>query len=54
MKLRLDNVVIQQGRLAEAQKTLGKDDMINMIRHGAEQVRTKKHEVNSKFVGFCF
>lgn len=37
-KLRLDNIVIQQGRMMEAQKTLGKDDMINMIRHGAEQV----------------
>ncbi|CAI4228885.1 unnamed protein product [Auanema sp. JU1783] len=42
MKLRLDSVVIQQGRLAEASKTLGKDDMINMIRHGAEQVFASK------------
>lgn len=38
VKLRLDSIVIQQGRLAEAQKTLGKDDMLNMIRHGAELV----------------
>uniref|UniRef100_A0A7E4W0W4 SWI/SNF related, matrix associated, actin dependent regulator of chromatin, subfamily a, member 5 n=1 Tax=Panagrellus redivivus TaxID=6233 RepID=A0A7E4W0W4_PANRE len=38
MKLRLDNVVIQQGRLAEAQKTLGKDDMLTMIRHGADTI----------------
>lgn len=38
VKLRLDSIVIQQGRIAEAQKTLGKDDMINMIRHGAELV----------------
>uniref|UniRef100_A0A1I7YKB3 SANT domain-containing protein n=1 Tax=Steinernema glaseri TaxID=37863 RepID=A0A1I7YKB3_9BILA len=38
MKLRLDSVVIQQGRLADQQKTLGKDDMLNMIRHGADRI----------------
>jgi SWI/SNF-related matrix-associated actin-dependent regulator of chromatin subfamily A member 5 len=38
MKLRLDNVVIQQGRLTEAQKALGKDDMLTMIRHGADTI----------------
>jgi SWI/SNF-related matrix-associated actin-dependent regulator of chromatin subfamily A member 5 len=38
MKLRLDSVVIQQGRLAEAQKTLGKDEMISMIRYGANEI----------------
>uniref|UniRef100_A0A914YR45 Uncharacterized protein n=1 Tax=Panagrolaimus superbus TaxID=310955 RepID=A0A914YR45_9BILA len=38
MKLRLDNVVIQQGRLSEAQKALGKDDMLTMIRHGADTI----------------
>lgn len=38
IKLRLDNVVIQQGRLSEAQKNLGKDEMLMMIRHGADQV----------------
>ncbi|GMT19600.1 hypothetical protein PFISCL1PPCAC_10897 [Pristionchus fissidentatus] len=38
MKLRLDSMVIQQGRLAEAKKTLGKDEMLDMIRHGADQV----------------
>jgi SWI/SNF-related matrix-associated actin-dependent regulator of chromatin subfamily A member 5 len=27
-----------QGRLAEAQKTLGKDEMISMIRHGANEI----------------
>lgn len=31
-------MVIQQGRLAEAKKTLGKDEMLDMIRHGADQV----------------
>ncbi|KHJ92260.1 protein, SNF2 family [Oesophagostomum dentatum] len=42
VKLRLDSIVIQQGRIAEAQKTLGKDDMLNMIRHGAELVFATK------------
>ena len=38
MKKRLDNVVIQQGRLVDQQKKLGKDEMLNMIRHGASKV----------------
>uniref|UniRef100_A0A5S6PYK1 Uncharacterized protein n=1 Tax=Trichuris muris TaxID=70415 RepID=A0A5S6PYK1_TRIMR len=38
IKLRLDTVVIQQGRLADAQKSLGKGEMLTMIRHGADQV----------------
>ena len=38
MKLRLDNVVIQQGRLTEQQNKLGKDEMLSMIRHGANHV----------------
>uniref|UniRef100_A0A915LJL4 Uncharacterized protein n=1 Tax=Meloidogyne javanica TaxID=6303 RepID=A0A915LJL4_MELJA len=38
MKLRLDNIVIQQGRLVESQKTLGKEDMLSMIRHGANTI----------------
>lgn len=38
MKLRLDNIVIQQGRLVESQKTLGKEDMLAMIRHGANTI----------------
>ncbi|CAJ0575408.1 unnamed protein product, partial [Mesorhabditis spiculigera] len=42
MKLRLDSIVIQQGRMAEAQKTLGKDDMLDMIRHGADMVFASK------------
>lgn len=27
-----------QGRLTESQKALGKEDMLDMIRHGADQV----------------
>lgn len=42
MKLRLDNIVIQQGRLVEAAQKLGKDDVLNMIRHGASHVFASK------------
>ena len=38
MKKRLDNVVIQQGRLVDQTKKLGKDEMLTMIRHGASKV----------------
>ncbi|XP_065886497.1 SWI/SNF-related matrix-associated actin-dependent regulator of chromatin subfamily A member 5-like [Dysidea avara] len=38
MKLRLDAVVIQQGRLVDSQRKLGKDEMLSMIRHGADVV----------------
>ncbi|KAI6189842.1 Transcription activator [Aphelenchoides bicaudatus] len=41
-KLRLDSVVIQQGRLTEAQKTLGKDEMLSMIRYGAKEIFASK------------
>lgn len=38
MKKRLDNIVIQQGRLVDQTKKLGKDEMLTMIRHGASKV----------------
>ncbi|XP_078719155.1 SWI/SNF-related matrix-associated actin-dependent regulator of chromatin subfamily A member 5 isoform X1 [Lampetra fluviatilis] len=39
MKLRLDSIVIQQGRLIDQQANkLGKDEMLQMIRHGATHV----------------
>jgi len=43
VKLKLDKMVIQQGRLAD-QKTnaLNKDDMLNMIRHGANDIFKSK------------
>ncbi|CAD5232023.1 unnamed protein product [Bursaphelenchus xylophilus] len=41
-KLRLDSVVIQQGRLTEAQKTLGSDEMLSMIKHGASKIFSSK------------
>ncbi|KAI9122768.1 hypothetical protein K1719_005657 [Acacia pycnantha] len=40
-KLALDALVIQQGRLAE-QKTVNKDELLNMVRFGAEMVFSSK------------
>jgi len=37
-KLRLDALVIQQGRLVENTKSVNKDDLLNMVRYGAEMV----------------
>ena len=41
-KLQLDNIVIQQGRLIEGQSSLNKDEMLSMIRHGADNVFSSK------------
>ena len=41
-KLYLDNIVIQQGRLIESQAALNKDEMLSMIRHGADTVFSSK------------
>jgi SWI/SNF-related matrix-associated actin-dependent regulator of chromatin subfamily A member 5 len=37
-KLKLDALVIQQGRLQEQSKALSKDDLIGMIKYGADEV----------------
>ncbi len=42
MKLRLDHVVIQQGRLVDANQKMGKDQVLSMIRHGANYVFASK------------
>ena len=42
VKLRLDRMVIQAGRLAENKANLGKDEMLGMIRHGAKHVFASK------------
>lgn len=43
IKLRLDKLVIQQGRLVDnKQNQLNKDEMLNMIRHGANHVFASK------------
>ena len=42
MKLRLDHVVIQQGRLVDSNNKLDKDQMLSIIRHGANFVFSSK------------
>ncbi|KAJ8266456.1 hypothetical protein GJAV_G00130640 [Gymnothorax javanicus] len=43
MKLRLDSIVIQQGRLIDQQSNkMAKDEMLQMIRHGATHVFASK------------
>jgi superfamily II DNA/RNA helicase len=42
MKLRLDHVVIQQGRLVDSNQKLNKDFMLSMIKHGANHVFSSK------------
>lgn len=37
-KLHLDALVIQQGRLAEKEKAMGKDEMMSAIRYGADDI----------------
>ncbi|KAI8089804.1 SNF2 family N-terminal domain-containing protein [Halteromyces radiatus] len=37
-KLRLDQLVIQQGRIAQSQKGASKDELLTMIQHGAEKI----------------
>lgn len=45
MKLHLDQVVIQQGRLVDSHKRVGKDEMLQMIRHGADTVFQSKESL---------
>ena len=37
-KLALDALVIQQGRLADQNKTMNKDELQSMVRYGAEKI----------------
>ena len=49
MKLKLDNLVIQQGRLVEASKSLNKDEMMTIIRHGADHIfKSKDSEITDE------
>ncbi len=43
-KLRLDQLVIQQGKLTNANKPLTQEEMLGMIRHGAEAIFNEKTE----------
>ena len=38
----MHTIIIFTGRLADAQKSLGKDDMLGMIRHGANHIFASK------------
>merc|ERR1719445_1707451 len=42
VKLKLDRMIIQQGKLSEQKANLNKDEMVNMIRHGASYVFSAK------------
>lgn len=42
IKLKLDRMIIQQGKLAENKANLNKDEMVNMIRHGASHIFSSK------------
>ena len=42
IKLKLDRMIIQQGKLAEQKANLNKDEMVNMIRHGASHIFSSK------------
>ena len=42
MKLHLDQIVIQQGRLVDSHQKVSNNEMLNMIRHGADKVFNSK------------
>ncbi|CAH7684062.1 SNF2 family N-terminal domain-domain-containing protein [Phakopsora pachyrhizi] len=44
-KLRLDQLVIQQGRASVAQKGQTKEDLVDMIQHGAEKIINSKENM---------
>ena len=48
-KLRLDQLVIQQGRMANANRPLSQDEMLAMIRHGAEKIFSETAGSKDKF-----
>ncbi len=37
-KLKLDAMIIQQGRLSDNKASVNKDDLLSMVRYGAEMV----------------
>jgi SWI/SNF-related matrix-associated actin-dependent regulator of chromatin subfamily A member 5 len=47
MKLRLDALVIQQGRLVEQNKALSKDEMLTIIKFGADEIFKSKESTIS-------
>ncbi|OZJ01930.1 hypothetical protein BZG36_04839 [Bifiguratus adelaidae] len=48
-KLRLDQLVIQQGRIAQQQKSASKDELLSMIQHGADTIfKVQDNTVNDE------
>jgi SNF2 family DNA or RNA helicase len=47
-KLRLDKIVIQQGRLVDSHHKVGSEEMLSMIRHGANVVFSSKDSLTSE------
>ncbi|GAA6060422.1 hypothetical protein JCM10212_002190 [Sporobolomyces blumeae] len=45
-KLRLDQLVIQQGRSQPTTKTANKDELVDMIQHGAEKIINSKESMS--------
>merc|ERR1719158_915031 len=46
VKLKLDRMVIQQGKLMEQKTNLNKDEMLSIIKHGAKTIFANKDEEN--------
>ena len=51
-KLRLDALVIQQGRLTETKPGVNKDDLLSMVRYGAEMVFNNTVRICSAGCGY--
>lgn len=43
MKLQLDALVIQQGRMVDTNKAVGQDELLSMIKYGADQIFSSKN-----------
>lgn len=52
-KLRLDALVIQQGRLTENTKGVNKEDLLTMVRYGAEKVFSSEVSTLPAKKGHC-
>jgi hypothetical protein len=53
MKLHLDAVVIQQGRLSQQSKNLTKDELMEALRFGADQVRVCSSILMARVTSLC-
>lgn len=48
LKLKLDTMIIQKGRLAPKQANMGKEEMADMVNYGADAIFTVGSNVNDK------